>query len=551
LSSPVDRLAVAPLPRLIRAGILTGISDGIFASFLSTVVYGSTFSRLWQGVASVPLGPEALNGGSRTVAIGLLLHFGVAFTWSAIFLFLVLRSAKVREILASPWGVLKVAAVYGPFIWLVMSLVVIPLFTGRPPNITMRWWVQLIGHIPFVATPMLWAISRASPRRAGSLLALALLAVPSPPQQPLLRHLGAPEVEFSEPFSAVTSVRELRDGRLLVADARDKILHLVDLRAGTASKVGREGAGPGEYGMPQSLVALPADTTLLFDPMNGRLLLLLPDGTPGPVLRIEEPSPATRGPPRAADARGRFYYELSRPGEPGSPYHSSKADVVRYDRVTGRADILAALQLPEKLSTGARSLPGGMLQRFTNKPFASQDIAAFATDGRVAIVRARDYHVEWLGPDGKQVIGPATPYDRVRVTPAEREAFLKSQSRSAGSIIVRAPPGGASAPGAGAPRAAPIPRGSDPFDQPVEWPEYKPPFLAGAGWVAPDGRLWVLKTRAHDDPVPVYDIFDGGGHLVERIALPPSTRLAGFGRGVVYLARTDADDLLWLGRYRL
>jgi hypothetical protein len=27
--------------------------------------------------------------------------------------------------------------------------------------------------------------------------------------------------------------------------------------------------------------------------------------------------------------------------------------------------------------------------------------------------------------------------------------------------------------------------------------------------------------------------------------------LTGFGRGVVYLARTDADELQWLGRYRL
>ena len=287
MSNPDDRLAVATLPRLLRAGILTGICDGLFASVLSAVVYGSTVARLWQGVASVLLGPAALEGGTRTALIGVLMHFGVAFTWSAIFLFLVMRSAKVREILASPWGVLKVAAVYGPFIWLFMSLVVIPLFTGRPPNITVRWWVQLIGHIPFVATPMLWAIGRPSPRRADGLLGLALLAVPSPPQQPPLGRLGAPEVEFSEPFSAVTSVRELRDGRLLVAGARDKMLHLVDLRAGTASKFGREGAGPGEYGIPQSLVALPADTTLLFDPMNGRLLLLMPDGTPGPVLRVD------------------------------------------------------------------------------------------------------------------------------------------------------------------------------------------------------------------------------------------------------------------------
>jgi hypothetical protein len=146
--------------RLVRAGILTALSDFLFASFLSMVVYDSTFSRLWQGVASVPLGRQALEMGNRAVAIGLLLHLAVAFTWSALFLFVVMRSSRVRRVLESPGGVLKAATVYGPVIWLVMSLVVIPTFTGRPPTITSRWWVNLVGHIPFVALPMIWMLAR-------------------------------------------------------------------------------------------------------------------------------------------------------------------------------------------------------------------------------------------------------------------------------------------------------------------------------------------------------------------------------------------------------
>ena len=35
-----------------------------------------------------------------------------------------------------------------------MSLVIVPLFTHRPPAINVRWWVQFVGHIPFVALPM-------------------------------------------------------------------------------------------------------------------------------------------------------------------------------------------------------------------------------------------------------------------------------------------------------------------------------------------------------------------------------------------------------------
>ena len=100
----------------------------------------------------------------------------------------------------------------------------------------------------------------------------------------------------------------------------------------------------------------------------------------------------------------------------------------------------------------------------------------------------------------------------------------------------------------------PIPRvpGGDPFaNEPVDWPEAKPPFLANAAQVAPDGRLWVLRTRAYNELFPSYDVIDAEGRLVERVTLPPRTRLVGFGRGVLYLARSDNDELQWLGRYRL
>jgi hypothetical protein len=146
--------------RLVRAGLLTGISDGLFATVLVTFFYGSTATRLWQGVASTLLGRGAFDGGTSTALIGLLMHFGVAFGWSAVFLFVVLRAGWIRRLLASRYGVVKVAALYGPFVWLVMSLVVIPLLVHNAPAISFRWWIQLIGHVPFVGVPIVASISR-------------------------------------------------------------------------------------------------------------------------------------------------------------------------------------------------------------------------------------------------------------------------------------------------------------------------------------------------------------------------------------------------------
>ena len=92
--------------------------------------------------------------GARATALGVLMHCAVAFFWSAVFVLAVMRSAGVRAVLASRFGRTKVAALYGPAIWLVMSLVVIPILLRRPPAITYRWWIQLAGHFPFVGLPM-------------------------------------------------------------------------------------------------------------------------------------------------------------------------------------------------------------------------------------------------------------------------------------------------------------------------------------------------------------------------------------------------------------
>jgi hypothetical protein len=146
--------------RLLRAGLVTGVTDGLFSSVLSVAFYHSTVTRLFKGVAAVVLGMSALNGGTGTALIGVLLHFCVAFAWSAVFLFGVLRLAWVRRVLDSRGGVVKIALLYGPFVWLVMSLVVIPVLLHRPPTFNIRWWIQFFGHALFVGLPIVALTAR-------------------------------------------------------------------------------------------------------------------------------------------------------------------------------------------------------------------------------------------------------------------------------------------------------------------------------------------------------------------------------------------------------
>jgi hypothetical protein len=370
------------------------------------------------------------------------------------------------------------------------------------------------------------------------------------PQNVPTRTVSAAEAEFRESFTTITSVRVLSDGRVLVADSRDKTLQVIDLRSQTARAIGRTGSGPGEYAVPSRLIALPGDTTLLADPANSRYLQILPNGAPGRTISLADLGDLGRNALlKSVDRQGRLYFEQARV-RPGALESPTVVDVIRFDLRTGTADTLASLALPAGRVEGARMLPGGMIRRLNSKPFALEDVSAISPVGRVAVARARDYHVEWIQPDGGRIAGPATPYSRIKVTSEEREAFLTSQTRP-GQIVVTGPGGGNASGAPAAPKAMPIPRGASPIETtPIDWPQHKAPFPSAAAVVADDGRLWVLAARVHDDPVPRYDVFNERGLLVQRVALPRRTRLVAFGPGVVWLARTDDDDLQWLGRYR-
>ena len=145
---------------LLRAWLLLTVIDGVFATTLPVVAYGQPLGRVWQGVASTLLGPSAMQGGGRTMAIGLVMHAATALAWTTVFMVLALLSPRLRRAVATPGGIVAAAIVYGPLVWMAMSFVVIPRLTGRPPTINGRWWVQLGAHVPFVAMPIVATIGR-------------------------------------------------------------------------------------------------------------------------------------------------------------------------------------------------------------------------------------------------------------------------------------------------------------------------------------------------------------------------------------------------------
>jgi hypothetical protein len=141
--------------RVVRAGLLAATADAIFgiAQYMIAKI-PSPVTRFFQGIASVLLGKRPPHGGMPAVGLGLAMHIAVGMFWAAFFALVVIRSSWVRERLKSPAGILIIAALYGPFIWMSMSLIVITPLVHHPPRLNQDWWIQFFGHMLSAGLPI-------------------------------------------------------------------------------------------------------------------------------------------------------------------------------------------------------------------------------------------------------------------------------------------------------------------------------------------------------------------------------------------------------------
>jgi hypothetical protein len=364
--------------------------------------------------------------------------------------------------------------------------------------------------------------------------------------------LGKPNAETSESFTRIAAIRELPGGKVLVADPQDKVVDLVDFGSGSVTKVGREGSGPGEYALPFALLPLPDGSTLIQDLLNRRFLSVTPEGKPAGFLEL--PRPPTTGPNngpgpgivlggmqmRGADAKGWLYFEGS-PLLGGAPSTDS-VPLLRWDRVHPKFDTLGYVKLP----SGGMQASGGngqfQVRMGAQKVFAPAESWAVAGDGRIARIQPNPYRVFWLEA-GKVSAGPVQPYTPIRVTEADKELVREARKKNRGILVAFGPGGGS--------RTAPP--GNVSLPEP-EFEETMAPFEGGPGrggsvLATPEGEVWVLRTRPASDKTPSYDVFDKTGALSKKVTLNPNSRVVGFGKGTVYVVRTDEDDLQYLQRY--
>ena len=149
-----------PWRALIWGGLIAGTLD-ICAAFILAWMHDHGPMFILQGIASAILGPASFEGGLATAALGLAMHFTIAFSITAAYCLLSLRfPLLVRRPVASGilWGALVYLMMYRGILPLVNLLT--SLYLGNYDSTLPHMGLRMLGiHVVCVGLPI--ALARA------------------------------------------------------------------------------------------------------------------------------------------------------------------------------------------------------------------------------------------------------------------------------------------------------------------------------------------------------------------------------------------------------
>ena len=424
---------------------------------------------------------------------------------------------------------------------------------------------------------------------------------------PSIRQLGPVTAVARDSLGAVTTIRHLPDGRVLVNDIVGRRVVMFDSSLATSTVIADTTAATANaYGpRPGGLIPYRGDSTLFLDPASLSMLLIDPNGKIARVMsapRAGDVGFLVGGPfgSPGFDPQGRLVYRappnFMMRGPPPSgnrlpqiPTPPDSAALVRFDLASRKLDTATFFKTPKINLNVTQSPDGGVRVTSTVNPLPQGDDWALLSDGTIALVRGRDYHVDFLSPQGALTSSAKIPFQWERLTDEAKVAFIDSakiameRQRASGQFTLVGAPGvlrtggegaAGSAPqreGATAATPAPAPNSQPgtmtvtaggnttvtaigpggggpggPLPQltmvsPSELPDYKPAFAPGSTRADADGNLWI-RTSQNVNAIPVYNVVNRKGELIDRVQLPKNRVLVGFGPGgVVYLAVRDGS----------
>lgn len=382
-----------------------------------------------------------------------------------------------------------------------------------------------------------------------------------------VRTLAPSSAVSKDSLGLTVIVRALSTGAVLVNDVqKHRVLYFDSTLATSRVAMDSAATSPTMAAVPMAitpaqLIAYPGDSTLFVDMSSNSLLVLDPKGNVSHVMSLPRPQDAmflAQGQAlgmAAVDAQGRMVYRgviinLPKPPDPNAlpgastamriPEQPDSAPIVRADFDTRRIDTVATIKA---LKPGSMSIApdkdGNIVLKMTVNPLDTGDEWAMTTDGTIAIVRAHDYHIDWVHADGTKRSTPKMAFDWKRLTDEQKQykadslrPIMEKQVASSGM----------------ANRTIPTPNGPRKLLMelsivpPEKMADYEPAISPGSVRADLDNNLWIVPRTAipGGDGGLRYDVVNHDGVVFQRVQFPKGTALAGFGPGgAIYVLRID------------
>jgi hypothetical protein len=356
------------------------------------------------------------------------------------------------------------------------------------------------------------------------LLAACMVAARAPAQHAPAFTLKPAMATLPEEFERINMVRELADGRVLVADiSSNGRLVVADFAAGTVRSISRTGMGPGEYfSPPRRLFPLADDSTLFLSGNRPPRWLLLKGADVVVTVPPDSRAYLAANESFGADEHGNVLGRAILSGNQLAP------DLTEY-RYAG----VIANRSSARIDTVIQ-LTGETYQirvgKVNDRPFYALNPLIMSTpeammmfqDGWTAIARMNPYRVDWRRPDGTILAGAPLPRAPVKMDNREKRALDQRYRRQYGK----------------------------PFDaRNVGFAEFIAPIRSSLLIAAPGGAVAIFRQQWSGAPDTDYDFVDRKGALIGTLTLPWTERLIGFGNHSAYVVVTDEDGIEHLRKH--
>jgi hypothetical protein len=265
--------------------------------------------------------------------------------------------------------------------------------------------------------------------------------LPGPP----IRRIESAQAISTETLGAISQVRGLSDGRVMLNDGTRRRLLIFDSTLTQVTVVldslteveNAYGSRPGR------LIPHLADSSLFVDPATLAMLVIDPQGRIARVRAVPfaqhvaalSSALPTWGNP-AFDAKGRLVYRITAtpapmaaPPLPGMPYFPTPADsafIVGVHLNTRLIDTLGVVRIPKVVYSMRMEPEGYYSLNSVPNPLPLLDEWAVMSDGSVAFVRGVDYRTEFRAPDGTMTSGEKLPFPWMRMDDSLKANFSDS-----------------------------------------------------------------------------------------------------------------------------